>query len=346
MTTQQRNRFGPFVGGFVGGMIGYLAGAMWNPLAAVILFFLCAYVGYDFKGAAKCFAEAVVVLPGVAKKTLNESVKEARAFGTLYRKYWFVAIPWTILALIVFNCFVGGSHRANPYYEVFVTLQGPFIEANIASVPYTLDILQMIVTGDSRYAAESPLAGDLFMDRWPRVDTLLSSAIMVVGAILGGGFLTCILVACSVFVAMIGVGLFNTLLVWKQWPLTIAWMLFWPIAFVAILPLWIAATALTAMYSVRRLVCGVVTVATGIGYLWLVPVPATTQLVGLAAIGCGVACGLASYGAFALIGAPAVMSRLKAMRERTLVSFSPLPELPWWTELTTRRYADELLGPE
>ena len=332
MTIQRENRIGPLIGGFFGGALGYLAGALWNPLAAVILFFLGAYVGYDFNAAAGFFAKATVTLVRVTRATLKESTEAVRELGQLYRKNLGIAIPWTITTLIAFNLLVGGSHSANPHLGYIFQTDVSLLQVNVESVPYTLDILQGVVTGESRYSTTPMLLQDL-----PRVNALLAVVIGGVFAVVSGfGLLMFVLLVagCAIFPFL---WFFSALRVWKQWPLTVAWALFWMLALPTFGLAWVIAAALTGMYTVRRVACGFVTVGTGIGYLWLMPIPSTTELVGLAAIGCGLTCGLASYGVFALVGMPAVMRRLTAVRDKTISSFSPLPELPWWTKFDDKK---------
>ena len=317
MTTEP-NRFGPFIGGCVGGVIGYLAGAAFGPLAAVILFFLGAYVGYEFKTAARYFGRTGTALFAHSAKHAHE----ARDILRHIMKYWYAYALWVVVTGYCFNCVVGDStmhdlkirHECVPAFDVYL--------------PYTLDVLQTVVTGESRY--------------FERTATLRFEAlfvVMVFGFMAGvlGAMFTLFIGMSVIALKMMAGTLAQSVRVYKQWPLTAAWLLFWALALPTFGLVWVMAVALIAMCTARRLTCALITVAAGVGYLYLVPVPAAPELVGAAAIGCGLTCGLAAHGLFALVGHRAVMTRLQALRKRTIRSFAPLPELPWWRAHQQRR---------
>lgn len=334
MTTDPK-RFGPFIGGCVGGSVGYLTGLTFGPVAAVGMFFLGAYVGYDFRTAARIFGRALYTL---ADFTVETSVKTGvsvaegtRTFAKWFWEYGFILIPWTLATILMFTMFVGDLYRMRAYELSDVS----FMSVG-ENVRYTADLGRVLITGESAYES----ADEIYHQN--SFESLRGAAVWMV---LTTGTLAAIvsLIVC-LGTAMAGAIVFfwfiilcQILLKWRQWPLTVAWALFWLVALPTVGVAWVVAASLTAMYSVRRLACGIVTIATGMSYLFLVPVPTSSELIGAAAIGCGLACGLTAHGLFALVGIPAVMARLRALRERTLASFAPLPALSWWDVVRGRR---------
>lgn len=160
---------------------------------------------------------------------------------------------------------------------------------------------------------------------------------LFISVMLGIALATIATVATGVVIAVV---YFVAICVWEvlkriaQLPVTLGWLAFFIVATPTIGLAMVCTRALVLMYTFKRLVCAVTTLASGAAFLWLAPFDLFGDLFVLMAIACGTCCGAASVVALSVVGWKAVNLRLRAFSARAFTSFSPFPVPKWVTELS------------